>query len=289
MPQLLSVSPRLTQSLQDSLLHYEPSKTLISGMNVVSPEKISGVSLQLNDSGLGVLNGSGIDSSSWLQRSDKLSNVFPKVGLAADGFGRSPATGTGTLNWKAIASQLAGNLGWLAGADVSRQNFPKNPGSELFEVRFFYLDSSNELQQEVIFATYDAVSNLVTGGRVTYLPGPDDLHTAKPILSGSPEVYLEVLNGTRKDFDDLRRNPVIRPFLASRPRAQVTSAEAMVFAKALIKATSQRGPSLNPDIHVSEACDCAILSFDHGFKWIPEQQPLRAKEATPSKGRTRTR
>ncbi|MGH9822949.1 MAG: hypothetical protein ACREDR_06830, partial [Blastocatellia bacterium] len=64
--------------------------------------------------------------------------------------------------------------------------------------------------------------------------------------------------------------------------------EAMAFAKALIEATSERGPSLNPEIHVSKSCDCAILTPAAGFKWISDRDyPPPAIQAAHKPSRKR--
>jgi hypothetical protein len=79
----------------------------------------------------------------------------------------------------------------------------------------------------------------------------------------------------REGFDDLRANPYLKPFLdRSQPQNEVTPDEALAFERTLIKATSERGPKLSDNIHVSKECDCALLSFAEGFKWISNRDYL---------------
>jgi hypothetical protein len=196
--------------------------------------------------------------------------VPPIVTPSRDSMSATPLVNSlGSLVWPNLARQLVRNLGWLVGTDV--RNLPRNPSNELFEIRFFYLDPNNKLNEEIIVCTYDTLGNTITQLKVTYLTGVDDLNSAKPLLSGSPEVYNEISAGSREDFSDLRADPVMTSFLSPRPRDEVSTGEALAFARALIRVTSQRGPRINRDIRVSETCDCGLLRFDTGFDWIPEK------------------
>ncbi|MGH9830746.1 MAG: hypothetical protein ACREDR_46665, partial [Blastocatellia bacterium] len=198
----------------------------------------------------------------------------------------NPPTLSSPFDWNAITFRVAGSLQWLLG-----QPAPHTPLNELFEIRFFYLDSTRNLKEQIVLATYDATNGKVRDAKVVSLPAPDNLDSSQPILSGSPELFFELIHPTRPEFDDLRSNPALKPFFSPRPRAEVTPNEAMAFAKALIEATSERGPSLNPDIHVSKSCDCAILTPAAGFKWVSDEDypppVMRPAQEPTRKRRTR--
>jgi hypothetical protein len=162
------------------------------------------------------------------------------------------------------------------------------PQNQFFEVRFLYV-TAGQLKQQALICKLDAdaLGNVrswkIMGGNTA-----DDLSLAKPLFSGSPELYLELTTGKDPKFDDLRSNPYIKPFLSSpRPRDQVTANEALAFSHAIIEATSKRGQEINTDIHVSESCNCGLLDYDGGFRWISadDYPPPKIQSKAKKKGR----
>jgi len=88
---------------------------------------------------------------------------------------------------------------------------------------------------------------------------PDD--QLRPAAFGNLRVWLEIVRGRRKEFDDLRRDAEIRRFvLSAYDRHTVRPAEAEAFARRLILLTHQRLPLLQggtPD--VGPTADCLTL------------------------------
>jgi len=133
-----------------------------------------------------------------------------------------------------------------------------------FEILFFRVTPNGDLVARGVVHTNDIISS-VQYGEVTSI----DLSKGDPICLGSPEVYNELKSGSREDFNDLRINPYLKPFLEKiRPRQEVTPSEALAFEHTLIDATSERGQKLNSNVHVSKECNCALLSYAGQFNWI---------------------
>jgi hypothetical protein len=91
---------------------------------------------------------------------------------------------------------------------------------------------------------------------------------------GWSKLDLELKKGRDSRFDDMRQEPVLKPFLTNElPVPKVTVDAALVFTKRLIEVSNKRGPELGEspeDIGIGLTCDCALVSPTSGVRWIAE-------------------
>jgi len=159
---------------------------------------------------------------------------------------------------------------------------PKRRDNTLFEMIVMYLDRSGNLKSQIYKCTFANPGSSDFSMTVVYGPATNvDLTKAQPIILGDTQVYAELRTGTRLEFKYVRQSDVVKPFLSDfRPRGQVSPNEALAFAYALIDATAQGGYLVGKDIHVSKTCNCALLGFQGGFRWI-SQDDFPAPKSTP--------
>jgi hypothetical protein len=159
---------------------------------------------------------------------------------------------------------------------------PKRRENTLFEMMVMYLDRTGSLKSELYKCTYADPGSSDFSMTVVYGPATNvDLSKAQPIILGDSQVYAELRTGTKLEFKYVRQSDVVKPFLSDfRPRGQVSPNEALAFEYALIEATAQGGYLVAKDIHVSKTCNCALLGFQSGFRWI-SQDDFPAPKPTP--------
>jgi hypothetical protein len=116
-------------------------------------------------------------------------------------------------------------------------------------------------------------------------PGPESLSitrvtvsdaTQQLLVSGIPEVYFEVVNGSNPEFDNYRHESVINtvaPYLRKRDRrtGSLSEAEVAVFLKRIIEITGNYNGATLRDMlrgQVSPTSDCFALNAT-GLHRIP--------------------
>lgn len=160
--------------------------------------------------------------------------------------------------WEDLKRQLENKLSSSRGYQFLNQT------NSFFEILFLRINDTGEPVARGVVHPNGLFSSVLYGE-----PDNIDLKKAEPILLGSREVYIELKEGNSEVFNDLRANPFLKPFLGNwRLREEVTPNEALAFEHTIIEATNERGQKLNDKIHVSKECNCALLSYKMGFKWI---------------------
>ena len=159
-------------------------------------------------------------------------------------------------------------------ADNYTQIQSDDSNKPFLQVAFFYLDLKNSINRTVVqlFIKKEKTPFLSGSGiQITFKTDPDHIIKNSIKLLGEAAVITEVMYGTNPHFDDVRRNPLVQKALSTQaiPLGQFTLLEAKDFASYLIEITSKRS-NLIPGFkgHVSPTCDCAILDFKDGFRWI---------------------
>lgn len=170
----------------------------------------------------------------------------------------------------------------------------------LVEAHLFYVTSDDQLKQETLFAVpfrdiFGRVENVYVKG-----DSVDDKEMAvgKPIVWGSPELYMALTDSQNEKFDQVRktkqytqlkRNPAINLFLNPKPATQTKPKDALLFARTLIQTTASLDPTLFPEIHVSSNYDCGLLNPSEGFITIvaTETQPKLNKNQVEQKSTSR--
>lgn len=160
-------------------------------------------------------------------------------------------------------------LGWELKSKIAPIEKKASNEDLFFQIPVFYLDSAGHLKgrlfQRVLYSqtmTYEVYSE----------PYSDSTFTiAKPLLFGSPELFEELRKDQNDDFNHLRDEPVLLPFL-SEPWSvrDVSKQMAIKFAKTLIEATHRFGKRLKPNTEVSLECDCMILEPGVGAREITQ-------------------
>lgn len=159
--------------------------------------------------------------------------------------------------------------------NADNYQIPSNdPSKPFLQGAFFYLDLKNSINCTVVKlfihkGRYSSLSGL--GVQATFETEPEHIIKNSIKVLGEAAVIKEVKNETNSRFDDIRRNPLVQKVFNSQaiPLGTFTSQEAKDFASYLIEITSKRS-NLIPGFkgHVSPTCDCAILDFKDGFRWI---------------------
>lgn len=163
-------------------------------------------------------------------------------------------------------------------SDLSRE---KRLPDLLIETHVFYVTTNDELKQEVIFALSkkDSFGKLYDIELKYGTLDGKEFSIGKPIVWGSPDLYVALLDPKKKEFDKLRKTTAIKLFLAPKPVAQTKSRDALLFARTLIRETARLDHKLYPDIFVSEACDCGLLNPAEGFvEILPKEKAPQFKK-----------
>jgi hypothetical protein len=149
-----------------------------------------------------------------------------------------------------------------------------DPNKPFLQVAFFYFDLKNSINRTVVQLSIKKEKPPFLSGsgvQITFKTDPEHLIKNSIKLLGEAAVINEVIYGTNPNFDDVRRNPLIQKALNTQaiPLGQFTSLEAKDFASYLIEITSKRA-HLIPGFkgHVSPTCDCAILDYNEGVRWM---------------------
>ena len=172
--------------------------------------------------------------------------------------------------WEDLLSLLKQNVGKI------EYKFKSKP--KLFQIPFYYLDSNKELKAGL----YECYNDSSTGHFEINFSTMKSLVLlqAKPLPYGSPDLFNKLKAQANDEYNDLRNDPVLKLFLGDpQPKSAVSKQMALRFSKRLIAETSKRGLSINPEIHVSEICDCAILE-PSGFRWTNENDEIEPKPPT---------
>lgn len=134
---------------------------------------------------------------------------------------------------------------------------------EFLQVIFFNISKLKESQIPVIRFKYQK-GNLVNRTSVTdFKVTPMNLAMAFT-ATGRTEIIAELLSGNKKDFDALRADTLLKPFLTnSIKKEQVKITDAVNFAKKIMEVSSKNIP-----LYISPDCDCAILDYKTGYREI---------------------
>ena len=190
-----------------------------------------------------------------------------------DSFFRGKETADLEFYWEALKSKIADSLTEAApGLSVLASTLPRTRDNTLFEMIVIYLDHTGNFKSEIYKCTYVNQGSGRFSMTVVYGPPANlDLNMAQPIIIGDRQVYVELKSGTKLEFKYVRQSDDVKPFLSDyRPRSEVTPNEALAFEYALIDATAQGGYLVDKNIHVSKTCNCALLGFKDGFRWISQ-------------------
>ena len=190
-----------------------------------------------------------------------------------DSFFRNNSTTDLDLSWEALKRKIADSLRDAgSGLSILAASLPRTRDHVLFEMMVIYIDRAGNLKCEIFKCTYAKPGTSEFTLTVVYGPPANvDLNKAQPIILGDGQVYAELKSGTRPEFKYVRQSDVVKPFLRDfRPRGQVSPNEALAFAYALMDATAQGGYLVGKDIHVSKTCNCALLGFSGGFRWVSQ-------------------
>jgi len=190
-----------------------------------------------------------------------------------DAFFRVRDTGDLETQWEPLKRKIADSLKEAGpGLSVLASTLPRKRDNTLFEMIVMYIDRGGNLRSELYKCTYVNAGTADFSLTVVYGPPSNvNLSKAEPIILGDGQVYTELKTGTKLEFKYLRQSEVVKPFLGDyRPRSQVSPNEALAFGYALIDATGQGGYLVGKDIHVSRTCNCALLGFQGGFRWISQ-------------------
>lgn len=169
--------------------------------------------------------------------------------------------------WAILGKDIANSLQKIE-PEVLNVLFP--PKSEertfIFQTLFCYFDQQHNLKGEFLSCTLDQRERRFY---VTLTPLPDkQFHTSLPMTMGATAVYLEILSGTDKRFNDLRADKSLKAFVSGTiPINKMTADKAALLSKRLIQLTSERVHLLDPVSQVSPNSDCALLSYKQGVKW----------------------
>src|SRR5215831_469292 len=175
--------------------------------------------------------------------------------------------------WEPLKRKIADSLKEAGpGLNVLAATLPRKQDRTLFEMIVMYIDRAGSLKSELYKCTYVNPGSSDFSLTVVYGPLSNvDLNKAQPIILGDGQVYAELKTGNRLEFKYVRQSGVVKPFLSDyRPRSQVNPNQALAFEYALIEATAQGGYLVAKDIHVSKTCNCALLGFQGGFRWISQ-------------------
>jgi len=190
-----------------------------------------------------------------------------------DSFFRGKDTADLDVYWEPLKHKISDSLS-EAGQGLSdlAATLPPTRANTLFEIIVMYLDRAGTLKSEVYKCSYTNAGSSAFSLTMVYGPASSvDLNKAQPIVLGDAQVYAELKTGTRPEFKYVRGSDVVKTFLGDyRPRTQVNPNEALAFEYALIDATASGGYLVGKNIHVSKTCNCALLGFKSGFKWISQ-------------------
>jgi hypothetical protein len=190
-----------------------------------------------------------------------------------DSFFRNNPTTDLDLYWDALKRKIADSLKDAgSGLSLLASALPRSHNDVLFEMIVVYIDRAGVTKSEIYKCTYAKPGTSDFSLTVVYGPPSNiDWNTAQPVILGDSQVYAELKSGARLEFKYVRESDAVKPFLSNfRPRAQVSPNEALAFAYALIDATAQGGYLVAKDIHVSKTCNCALLGFNGGFRWVSQ-------------------
>jgi hypothetical protein len=199
-----------------------------------------------------------------------------------DSFFRNNPTTDLDLYWDALKRKIAASLQDAgSGLSVLAATLPRTHDNTLFEMVVMYIDRAGNLKCEIYKCTYAKPGTSEFSLTVVYGPPANvDLNKGQPIILGDGQVYAELKSGTKPEFKYVRQSDVVKPFLSDyRPRSEVSPNEALTFAYALIDATAQGGYLVGKDIHVSKTCNCALLGFNGGFRWVSQDDFPHPKPA----------
>ena len=134
-----------------------------------------------------------------------------------------------------------------------------------FLLQFYWIDTDGTLVTLNSRVDYSDSENIRIE-QTAYRSGDE---FASSGFAGEKFLYEEIVSGTNPEFDDLRRDKQIRRLLERPKKMDVTSMDAVAFARRFIRLASERGPLLNPGMqHISPASDC--LSLDaNGVHTLP--------------------
>lgn len=141
-------------------------------------------------------------------------------------------------------------------------DFPER-NYELFQVIFFNINKSKEFKIPVLSYKYKKGSLIdrssITNADIDYV-NFDKSFTA----TGRTEIIGELLSGNKKEFDALRVDTLLKPFLTNTiKKEQVKITDAVNFAKKIMEVSSKNIP-----MYISPDCDCAILDYKTGYREI---------------------
>lgn len=136
----------------------------------------------------------------------------------------------------------------------------------IFEMRIFYMDTAGNIKSQLFFGT----KHLTGTYEVFTKPDPEfSYDLARPVVYGNPELFEVIKKDINDDFNHLRDEPVLIPFLSTPwARDDVSKQMAIAFGKTLIEATHRYGKRLGSGIEVSLECDCMLVQPGIGVREI---------------------
>jgi len=192
-----------------------------------------------------------------------------------DAFFQGKDSGDLDFYWEPLKRRISQSLSEAgSGLSALATALPRMRDNVLFEMIVMYLDRSGNLKSQIFKCTYAKPGTSDFSLTVIYGPPSNvDFNKGQPIVLGDSQVYAELKNGTRPEFKYVRQSDVVKPFLSDyRPRGEVSPNQALAFEYALIEATAEGGYLVGKDIHVSKTCNCALLGFNGGFRWISQDE-----------------
>lgn len=159
----------------------------------------------------------------------------------------------------------------------------------VIEISLFWIDSSGQPKWYGVDLTNQSPADPSPAPMRGVYPPISSFATSKPVvMSNGKRVYKEMSSGENKEFDEVRLDPALKPFLSDFVDAD--SLEALPTTRAiqlLIRRISETQDFVRPGIGVGPKSDCLLLG-NGGVRDMnqevaaADEQEATKKEASPS-------